>query len=133
MDTFKRAQKIQRLAHGCSIAIISTRFTPNKNEFSAMTPTEIMLAKLIPNNEKFEHTVQKTGKKIDELGKRVFLNVSDGEKYWEVGTIGKMIYLVKGPDIVHKRHLNQTKNRHIDEENDTPMVVEPMEVLFQYI
>ena len=32
--------------------------------------------------------------------------------------------------MVHKRHLNQTKSRHIDEENDTPVDVEPMKVLF---
>ena len=31
--------------------------------------------------------------------------------------------------MVYKKHLNQTKSRHTDEENDTPYV-EPMEVLF---
>lgn len=41
-----------------------------------------------------------------------------------------MIYLVKGSKMVHKRHLNQTKSRYTDEENDTPMAVEHMEVLF---
>ena len=32
--------------------------------------------------------------------------------------------------MVHKKHLNQTNRRHIDEENDTPMDLEFMEVLF---
>ena len=32
--------------------------------------------------------------------------------------------------MVHKRHLNQTKSRHIDEEKNIPVDVEPMEVLF---
>ena len=32
--------------------------------------------------------------------------------------------------MIHKKHLNQIKSRHIDEENDTPMDVEAMEVLF---
>ena len=41
-----------------------------------------------------------------------------------------MIYLVKRPKMVHKSHLNKTKSNHIDEENDTPVDVEPMEVLF---
>ena len=41
-----------------------------------------------------------------------------------------MIHLVKGPKTVHKMHLNQTKSRHIDEENDTPIDVEAIEVLF---
>ena len=57
-----------------------------------------------------------------------------GKRYWEVGTIVKrisrVIYLAKGPKIVHKRHLNQIKSRYIDEENDTPVDVELMEVLF---
>lgn len=57
-----------------------------------------------------------------------------GKNYWEVETIVKrisrMIHLVKGPKMVHKRHWNQTKNGHMDEENDTPVDVEPMEVLF---
>ena len=35
--------------------------------------------------------------------------------------------------MVHKRHLNQTKSRHTDEENNTPVDVEPMEVLFRHI
>ena len=42
--------------------------------------------------------------------------------------IGRMIYLAKGPKMVHKKHLNQTKIRHIDEENDISVDVEPMEV-----
>ena len=57
-----------------------------------------------------------------------------GKRYWDAGTIvkriGRMTYLVKGPKMVHKRHLNQTKSRHTHEENDTPVDVEPMEVLF---
>ena len=32
--------------------------------------------------------------------------------------------------MVPKRHLNQTKSRHIDEGNNTPVNVEPMNVLF---
>ena len=37
-----------------------------------------------------------------------------GKTYWEVGTIvkriGRMIYLVKGPKMVHKRHLKKKKS-----------------------
>ena len=44
--------------------------------------------------------------------------------------IGRMIYLVKGLEMAHKRHLNQIKSRYIDEENNTPVDVEPIEVLF---
>ena len=32
----------------------------------------------------------------------------------------RMGYLIKGPKTVHKKHLNQTESKHIDEENDTP-------------
>ena len=57
-----------------------------------------------------------------------------GEKLWGIGIIVKrksrMIYLVKEPKMMHKGHSNKTKNRHIDEENTSPMVVESMEVLF---
>ena len=40
------------------------------------------------------------------------------------------IYLVKGSKMVHKRHLTQTKSRHTDEVNDTPVDVKPIEILF---
>ena len=57
-----------------------------------------------------------------------------GKSYWKAGTIVKrfsrMTYLVKGLKMVHKRHLNQTKSRHTDEENDTPLDVKSMEVVF---
>ena len=40
--------------------------------------------KLIPNKEKVEHMVQKTGNKFCEVGGKFFLpNVSDGEKVLE--------------------------------------------------
>ena len=51
-----------------------------------------------------------------------------GERYHQ--NIDRLIYLVKGPKMMHKKHLNQTKSRHINEENDTPVDVEPMEFLF---
>ena len=41
-----------------------------------------------------------------------------------------MIYVVKGPKIVHKGHLNQTKSGNRDEENNITVDVEPMDVLF---
>ena len=40
-----------------------------------------------------------------------------------------MIYLVKERKMVHKRHLNQIKSRHTGEGNDTPVNVEPMELI----
>ena len=38
--------------------------------------------------------------------------------------------LVKGPKRVHKKHLNETKSRNTDEENDTLIDAELMEVPF---
>ena len=77
----------------------------------------------------------KNWNKFYEVGEKVFYQkYQTKKKYWEVGTliqrIGRMIYLVKGPKMMHKRHLNQTKSRHINEKNDTPVDVEPMEVQF---
>ena len=79
--------------------------------------------------------VQKTGNKFYKMGENVFYPMYQmGKRYWEVGIIvkriGRMIYLVKGPKMVHKRCLNQTKSRHTDEENNTQVDVEPIEVLF---
>ncbi len=52
----------------------------------------------------------------------------------DIGTLvkrfGRMIYLVKGAKTAH---LNHTKSRHTDEENDIPVDVEPIEVLFRHI
>ena len=101
-----------------------------------MTPAKIMFAqkirsvfdKQIPNKEKVKYTVQQSKNEFYEVGKKVFYQMyQTGKRYWEVGTIIKrikrMIYLVKGLKMVHKRCLNPTKSRHIDEENDTPVDV----------
>ena len=55
--------------------------------------------------------VQITGNKFYKVGRKVFYQMyQTGKKYWEIGTIVKrisqMIYLVKGPKMMHKRHLN---------------------------
>ena len=83
-------------------------------------------------------TVEKKKKNENEFYKMSDFLFTDcirrGKRYWEVGTIdkknGRMIYLVKWPKMVHKRHLDQAKSWHLDEENDTPVDVEPMEVLY---
>ena len=59
------------------------------------------------------------------------------KKYWEVETIVKrirrMIYIVKESKLMLQRHLNQTKSRYTDEENNTLVDVAPKEVFFRHI
>ena len=109
-----------------------------------MTPAEILFSrkirsvfdKLIPNKEKVEYTVQKTGNKFYEMGEKVFFTecIRRGKDIGKLGLSPKesVGWYIKSKDkkIVYKRHLNQTKNRHIDEENDTSVDIDSMEVLF---
>ena len=99
-----------------------------------MTSTEMFARKIrsvfdkpILNMKEVEHTVQKLEKNYKEIQKVFYRMYQTGKIYWKAGTIvkriGRMIYLLKGPKMVHKRHLNQTKSRHTDEEDDTPVDV----------
>ena len=102
-----------------------------KNALSAMTPAEIMFARKIRSvfDKKKKSRTYGTKKKKMEINftnwaKSFYYRMyQTGKRYWGVGTIvkriGRMIYLVKRPKMVHKRHWNQIKSRHIDEENDT--------------
>ena len=80
-----------------------------------MTPAEIMFLgkirlvfdKLIPNKEKAEHTVEKTGNKFYHVDEKVFYWIYQMRKrYWDVETvvkrISRRIYLIKGPKMVTK-------------------------------
>ena len=122
VDTFKRSLKHPtvgpRRLH-CKFLQVY-RVILHRNAPSTMTLTEIMFAwkirsvfdKLIPNKKKVEHTEQKTGYKFYGVGEKVFYQMYQmGKRCWEVGTVGRMIYFVKGPKMVHKSHLNQTKSR----------------------
>ena len=56
-------------------------------------------------------------------GEKVFFRIfKENKSFWEAGTIkrrvGNMIYIVKGPQFMHKRHLNQLK-RCISNEVDS--------------
>ena len=56
--------------------------------------------------------------------------------YWEEGTIlcsiGEMVYIIRGQKHTHKRHLNQLKNRHeMDFNNTQDEAEDPIEVIYE--
>ena len=143
VDTLKRALK---KSNGWSTEAALQQFLPvyritvNKDAPIAITPTGIMFMrkiipvfdKLISNKKKVEHKVKKVWKWILWCGWKGFLPNVKG--YWEaeiiVKWIGWMIYLVKGLKMVLKgAWIKKKKRRHTDEENDTPVDVEPKKVL----
>ena len=53
-------------------------------------------------------------------GDKVFFGIfKDNKSFWEMGTIenrvGKIIYIIKGKQFTHKRHLNQLTKRLMNE------------------
>lgn len=55
--------------------------------------------------------------------------------YWEPGTIekqiGNVIYIIQGPKFLHKRHLNQTRKRLLEDSNGLPQEEEEvMDTIF---
>ena len=118
-DTFNRAfrkawdtptnKTIQQFLH-------VYRVTFNENAPSAMTSAEVLLArkiksvfdKLLPNPSKIGHTNKVTNENWRKSFSRMF---QSNKSYQETGKvdkqIGNMIYIIKGPNFTHKRHLNQ--------------------------
>ena len=101
-----------------------------------MTPAEIISARKIRSifDKKKSNIRYKKLENFTKWVKRFFTEYIRREK--DIGKlelsskIGRIIYLVKGPKMMHKGNLIKQKSRHTDEENDTPEDIEPMEVLF---
>ena len=88
-----------------------------------MSPAELMFArkirsvfdKLRPTENKRGEIKNSNGKYFNPGEKIYFKNYKLGKATWEEGIIdkriGKMLYLIKHPKWVIKRHLNQINNR----------------------
>ena len=107
------------------------RITPNDNTPSQMSPAEAMFArkirpvfeKLLPRQVK--QTNLTVPKKNYEPGERIFFQVHrNNSTFWEQGTVksrlGRMVYMIEGPNGTLKKHLNQIRKRFTDEQSETP-------------
>ena len=71
----------------------------------------------------------------NDLGEKAFFRIfKDNKSFWEVSTIerriGNMMYIVKGLQSMHKRHLNQVK-RHVSKWVDSsPSEETVMDVIY---
>ena len=60
------------------------------------------------------------------MGEKIFYKVyRNNRTFWESGTIdkqiGNMVYMIQGPEFIHKRHINQIRRRFTScEENSAP-------------
>ena len=118
------------------------RVTPNPNTSSALTPAEAMFArkvrpvynKLLPGQNKTKRRSEAAKQRFGIGEKGFFLMYQDNKTYWEVGTvekrIGNVVYLVKGPRFVHKRHTNQIRKRYFDDVMNNPPEEETIDVMF---
>ena len=101
--------------------------TPNTKTPASQSPVEVMFArqigsvydKLLPKQTKPGGTCIVLTKR-DIPGDKVFFRIfKDNKSFGEMGTIekrvGNMIYIIKGPQFTHKRHLNQLRKRLTDE------------------
>jgi hypothetical protein len=131
VDTFKRALK---KASGSPTDKAIQQFlqvyrvTPNANIETSKTPAEVMFGrkvrsifhKLLPSQDR-GNLKRPITKKRYKVGEKVFFKVHRNNRtFWESGTvdkqIGNMVYMIKGPDFVHKRHTNQIRKRYANSE-----------------
>ena len=68
-------------------------------------------------------------------GEKVFFRIFRNNKsFWKVGTIKRrvenMIYIVKGPQFTHKRHLNQLRRCILNEVDSSPSEETLIDVIY---
>ena len=118
------------------------RITPNENTPASLSPSEIMFArkirsvfdKLLPRQTKPVRTTTVPNKRYVPGEKVYFKMFRDNKTFWELGTIekriGNMVYIIKGPQFSHKRHLNQLRKRLSDDIDSGPPEEEVMDVIY---
>ena len=128
IDVFKRSSKkasrIETVNEELQKFLSIYRITPNVNASSGMAPAELRFARKIclvfdrlrPREKKMDGRKNTNGKHYNPGEKIYFKNYEFGKTMWEKGTIakriGKMLYLIKHPKWVIKRHLNQIKKKY---------------------
>ena len=85
--------------------------------------------KLLPKQVKPSKTT--VPKKKYMPGEKIFFQMhKDNKTFWEQGTInnriGRMVYMVEGPHVTQKKHLNQIRKCISDESSETPPEEEEM-------
>ena len=126
--TQKRAQKKARgTPTGKSLKqfLQVNRITPNDKTPSSLPPAQVMFAgkirsafvKLRLKQTKPERTNTVPHKILTTLGEGFFRIFHDDKFFWEMGTIekivGNMIYVIKGSQFAHKRHLNEPRKHQL--------------------
>ena len=106
------------------------RITPNENTPSQMSPAEVMFARKIrPVFDKLLLKQVKPAKttvpkKKYMPGEKIFFQMHKDKIFWEHGTIknriGRMVYMVEGSHVPHKKHLNQIRKGTSDGSSETP-------------
>ena len=108
VDTFKRALREAR-DKAIQQFLQVYRVTPNKNAPSAMTPAEVMFARMIKSvldkllqNQSQPGYTNKLNRKRFKIGEKFFFRMFQSNKsYWETSTvekqIGNMIYIIRSP------------------------------------
>ena len=112
------------------------RITPHPSTPSNISPADLMFArkvksafdKLLPRQAIIRNTTHTRRKKYNSGDRVYFKCYKNNTSYWECGVVDKRIgdctYMIKGPQSIHKRHLNQIKKRHIQDDDYTTTVEE---------
>ena len=136
VDTLKRALKKARgtpTDKALQQFLQVYRLTPNNNTPASLPPAEVMFArkirsvfdKLLPKQKPPVRTSSLPKKRFLPGEKVYFLMYKDNKSYWELGEIrqriGRMVYIVEGPQYTLKRHLNQLRKRISDSTDEAPL------------
>ena len=96
-----------------------------------------MIDKLIPRQARFKKTVTLLKKRY-ACGEKVLFNIyKNNMTFWEVGTVKQrvweLVYIIQGPNNIHKRHLNQLRKCRVNDLNVSPPQIceEPTDIIFE--
>ena len=118
------------------------RITPNNKTPTSQSPAKVMFAcriwsmydKLLPKQTKSGRTNIVSTKCYNPREKVFFRIFKDDRSFWEAGTferrVGNKMYIVKGPQFKHKRHLNQLKRHILNETDSSPLEETVMDVIY---
>ena len=129
VDTLKRALKklaLRLRKKAVQQFLLVYRITPNMKTPVSQSPAEVMFAwrirsvydKMLPKQTK-PATASIVPTKKYYLEEKVYHKMfKDNKSFWEAGTvekrIGNVIYIIKGPQFTHKRHLNKKRKRSLN-------------------
>ena len=115
----------------------NTRPIFRKKQNVPFAATEKINQELLPKQNKLRKTTLVPKKWFNPGQKIYFKKYQNNMSCWEHGIkkrISDMVYIVRGPKYIHKRHQNQLRKHHLNDSDDVSQTEEePIDTIFNMI